>query len=165
MTKESWTEILPTVFLGIRAAHREDLHASSAELVYGQTIRLPADFFAENKANDGNNIEPADMVRQLRETFNKIRPTDGSRHGTRKTFLFKELNTASHVFITRRPSETPLQNPYEGPFPVVSRNEKTYVVRVRGKDTGLLNASNLPTYSTRTITTGMTTLGKKYVRA
>ena len=31
--------------------------------------------------------------------------------------------------------KTPLQDPYEGPFPVVSTNEKTYVVRVRGKDT------------------------------
>ena len=132
---DRWTEILPTVLLGIRPAHRKDLHASFAELVYGQTIRLPADFFAENKANDGNNIELADMVRQLRETFNKIRPTEGSRHGTRKTFLFKDLNTTSHVFIRVDQVKIPLRNPYEGPFPVFSRNEKTYVVRVRGKDT------------------------------
>ena len=42
---------------------------------------------------------------------------------------------ASHVFIRVDQVKTPLQNPYERPFPVVSRDEKTYVVRVRGKDT------------------------------
>ena len=131
---DRWTEILPTVLLGIRAAHREDLYAFSAELVYGQTLRLSAEFFAESKANDGNNMEPAD-IKQLWEVFNKVRPTEGSRHGTRKTFQFKNLSTASHVFIRVDQVKTPLQNPYEGPSPVVCRNNKTYIVRVRGKDT------------------------------
>ncbi|KAL0809105.1 hypothetical protein ABMA28_012730 [Loxostege sticticalis] len=37
----SWTESLPIVLLGIRSAIKEDLNTSSAELVYGEPLRLP----------------------------------------------------------------------------------------------------------------------------
>ena len=129
---DRWSDTLPTILLGIRAAYREDLHASAAELVYGETIRLPGEFFAESKGNDA---EPAEMVRQLREAFKQIRPTEGTRHGNRKSFIFKDLKTASHVFVRVDHAKSPLQSPYDGPFPVVSRTQKTYVVRLRGKDT------------------------------
>src|SRR5690606_9941253 len=36
--KNSWTTNLPLVLLGIRSSHKEDLHATSAELVYGTTL-------------------------------------------------------------------------------------------------------------------------------
>lgn len=42
---ESWTDALPVILLGIRAAFREDLDASVAELVFGESIRLPGEFF------------------------------------------------------------------------------------------------------------------------
>lgn len=42
---EHWTEVLPTILLGIRASLKPDIQASSAELVYGTPIRLPGDFF------------------------------------------------------------------------------------------------------------------------
>ncbi|GFQ89694.1 integrase catalytic domain-containing protein [Trichonephila clavata] len=38
---EHWSDALPTVLLGFRTAYKEDLQSSSAELVYGTTIRLP----------------------------------------------------------------------------------------------------------------------------
>ena len=40
-----WTEILPMVLLGIRTAVKEDIGCSTAELVYGTTLRLPGEFF------------------------------------------------------------------------------------------------------------------------
>ncbi|KAI5720352.1 hypothetical protein M8J77_005348 [Diaphorina citri] len=41
-----WTDILPTVLLGNRAAWRDDFKASCAELVYGEPLRLPGEFLA-----------------------------------------------------------------------------------------------------------------------
>ncbi|GFV98768.1 hypothetical protein TNCV_2912851 [Trichonephila clavipes] len=38
---EKWTEILPTILLDFRAALKENLGCTSAELVYGKTLRLP----------------------------------------------------------------------------------------------------------------------------
>ena len=129
---DRWSDTLPTILLGIRAAYRDDLHASTAELVYGETIRLPAEFLSGTKEN---NVEPAEVVQQLREAFRRIRPAEGSRHGNKKSFVFKDLKTATHVFVRVDRVKGPLENPYEGPFPVVERREKTYVIRLRGKDT------------------------------
>lgn len=36
-----WTEVLPAALLGIRAAWKEDMQATTVEVVYGQTLRLP----------------------------------------------------------------------------------------------------------------------------
>ncbi|KAJ8417711.1 hypothetical protein AAFF_G00225540 [Aldrovandia affinis] len=41
----SWIDRLPWVMLGLRTAPKEDLLSSSAELVYGQALRVPGDFF------------------------------------------------------------------------------------------------------------------------
>lgn len=46
-----WTDFLPTVLMGLRAAWREDLKTTCAELVYGETIRLPGEFLAPNHYN------------------------------------------------------------------------------------------------------------------
>ena len=46
---DSWTKILPTVLLGMRSAHKEDLGASSAEFLYGENFKLPGQFFSETK--------------------------------------------------------------------------------------------------------------------
>lgn len=41
---DRWTEVLPTVLMGIRAAWKDDIQATPAELVYGGTLRLPGQF-------------------------------------------------------------------------------------------------------------------------
>lgn len=126
-----WSDVLPVVLLGIRAAYRVDLGTSVAELVYGEKVRLPTEFFSNRKEN---NTEPVEVVNQLREHFRDVRPVAGSRHGQKKIFVFKDLSTASHVFVRVDAARSPLDNPYEGPFPVISRSQKTYVVRFRGRD-------------------------------
>lgn len=46
---QQWTKTLPIVLLGLRTVLKEDINASPAELVYGETLRLPGDFFKESK--------------------------------------------------------------------------------------------------------------------
>ena len=43
-SSDRWTQVLPTVLMGIRAAYKEELQATPAEMVYGDTIRLPGEF-------------------------------------------------------------------------------------------------------------------------
>lgn len=40
--RDDWSRILPTVLLGLRTTFREEFKTSSAELVYGTTLRIPA---------------------------------------------------------------------------------------------------------------------------
>ena len=44
-----WTEVLPLVLLGIRTAIKSDLGCSAAELVFGTTVMLPAQFVSPSQ--------------------------------------------------------------------------------------------------------------------
>ncbi len=48
LTDDRWIERLPWVLLGLRIVPKEDLQTSSAELVYGQTLRVPRDFIPDS---------------------------------------------------------------------------------------------------------------------
>ncbi|GFS82698.1 hypothetical protein NPIL_700991 [Nephila pilipes] len=39
-----WTTVLPTILLGFCATWKEDLQATTAEMIYGASIRLPGEF-------------------------------------------------------------------------------------------------------------------------
>ncbi|XP_076256094.1 uncharacterized protein LOC143193654 [Rhynchophorus ferrugineus] len=53
----------------------------------------------------------------LRRTITIARrtPVEGTRHGDSKIFVFKDLATATHVFVRHDSPKTPLQMPYDGP--------------------------------------------------
>lgn len=42
---EHWTEILPSILLGLSVTVRENIGYSPSEMVCGSTLRLPGDFF------------------------------------------------------------------------------------------------------------------------
>lgn len=127
--QESWHRALPIVLLGMRAALKEDLQVSSAELVYGEPLCLPGELFVSSSPTD--RVEDmTNFAVQLRHHMARLRPTPASRHGQRSTFVSKDLESASHVFLrddTIRPS---LKPPYSGPHKVVARKDKTITIIV-----------------------------------
>ena len=40
-----WVDTLPMALLGIRTTLKQAYHCTSAELVYGTTLRIPGEFF------------------------------------------------------------------------------------------------------------------------
>jgi len=62
-----WSEELPLILLGLRTTLKEDLKASPAELFYGQTLRLPGQFFEETK----HLPDTTDFIKQLQSQFPK----------------------------------------------------------------------------------------------
>lgn len=130
---DRWTDTLPAILLGVRNAWRDDCQATSAELVYGEPLRLPGEFLqASHREGQPNATE---LAQELREQFSKLRPTPASRHCEKRVFVFKDLQSSSHVFVRHDMPRSILQCPYDGPFEVLSRNDKTFVVRIRGKKT------------------------------
>lgn len=127
----SWTEVLPTILLGFRASLKEDLNATPAELVYGSTLRLPGDFFDSSTSIK----DPSIYVAKLREHFQSFKPKPTKVHSRNTVFVHKELDKCSHVFVRCDTVRRSLQPPYDGPFPIVSRNDKTFTLLVKGKPT------------------------------
>ncbi|XP_051162403.1 uncharacterized protein K02A2.6-like [Leptopilina boulardi] len=126
-----WTEILPTVLLGIRAAWKDDLQSTAAEMVYGQTLRLPGELLTSSSQSS---TATAEYVQTLRNHIQQLRPVNGSRHGERRTFIFKDLATAESVFLRHDGPKSRLQLPYDGPFKVVSRSEKAFKINMNGRE-------------------------------
>ncbi len=50
-----------------------------------------------------------------------------------KTFVSQDLDTCTHVFVRVDAVKKPLQQPYQGPFKVLSRRRKTVTVDKDGK--------------------------------
>ncbi|XP_071041632.1 uncharacterized protein [Parasteatoda tepidariorum] len=117
-----WTEVLPTVLLGLRSALKEVLNASSDELVYGTALRLPGDFM--HLVNSPNCNNPFTFVHQLRNCISKLRLVPTSAHCKQTVFVHKELRNSSHVFFRCDAPKPSLAPKVSGPHQVLPRNEK-----------------------------------------
>ncbi|KAF7263487.1 hypothetical protein GWI33_002220 [Rhynchophorus ferrugineus] len=73
------------------------------------------------------------LQKQPTDLLELLRPVEGTRHGDGKIFVFKDLDTATHVFVRHDSPKTPLQMPYDGPYEVISRSEKVFILLMRGK--------------------------------
>jgi transposase InsO family protein len=78
----TWVESLPLVLLGIRSAFKDDLKSSSAELLYGEPLRLPGEIFAPTSEQD---IDFTDYLSRLRKFSADLQPVPASRHSKRKS--------------------------------------------------------------------------------
>lgn len=131
---ESWTTALPMVLLGLRNTYKPDLDTSAAELVYGETLRLPGEFVDPRRLQLPNSTD-TNFICQLREHISRIRPPQASRHGTRPTYVPKDLDRCTHVMLRSDGVKPPLQAPYSGPHKVVKRGDRTLDIIVNGKTT------------------------------
>nr|XP_054930349.1 uncharacterized protein LOC129386421 [Dermacentor andersoni] len=122
---------LPLTLLGIRSAFKEDLSCATAELVYGTSLRLPADFFEEKTLT--SSVTASEYVDQLRDVFRNLRPQPTRFNKPRAVYITSDLQTATHVFVRYGPVRGSLQPHYLGPFPVLERFPSNFVVDVNGK--------------------------------
>lgn len=134
---DHWSDILPTVLLGLHCTVREDVGVSPAEMLYGTTLRLPGEFFESPSLDTSSGSIPLSFVNQLKQKMELLRPIPDSNHSTTKIFDSPELNTCTHVFIRKDSVKKSLQLPYAGPFRVVKRFDKYFTVLVKDKETNI----------------------------
>lgn len=61
---EAWVDVLPVILMGIRAARKDDLRSTPAEMIYGEPIKLPGEFQHDEKA--AWTQKPCEIVQSLR---------------------------------------------------------------------------------------------------
>ncbi len=124
-----WLDVLPLVMLGIRSAIKDDLAATTAELVYGATLRLPAQFFS----CEVNSLpDPTDFMSRLKSHMLSVR-VKAPRSLQKNFSVHKELSTCTHVFVRCDAVRKPLQPPYDRPFEVIDRKEKYFILDFGGR--------------------------------
>ena len=126
---KDWFVELPLILLGLRVAYREDLKCSAADLLYGQGLRIPGEFFD----SPASTVDRSEFCKQLHQSFQNVKAPNPSHHGQQKVFVDAELKSCTHVFVRVDSVKRPLQHPYEGPYEVVQRDDKFMDVLISGK--------------------------------
>ncbi|XP_037941508.1 uncharacterized protein DDB_G0288805-like [Teleopsis dalmanni] len=117
--------------IGFRVVVKEDINACPSQLVYGVGLRLPGEFISEVNRDVSN--PQAEFVAKLKRFMNDLRPTQTAHHSSGKVFIEKDLYSSDQVFVRNSMICKPLQAPYEGPFTVLKRFDKYFVVDVKGR--------------------------------
>ena len=127
-----WMANLPLVLLGLRAATREDAPISPAHLVYGAPLRLPGEFFDPESRRA---CKTTDFVSQLQRSLRDMTPAPVEFHSQQRGHSSPpaSLEATPCVFVRVDAVRRPLSPPYVGPFEVLERNSKTFVLLRAGK--------------------------------
>ncbi|XP_057334995.1 uncharacterized protein LOC130673800 [Microplitis mediator] len=146
--QESWYDALPAVLLGLRAAWKDDIQTTPAELVYGEPIRLPGELLTPS-----NKTTPHDIINTLKRHFNSLAPAEMSRHGKHSVFCFRNLSTCSHVLVRNDQIGPSFSPPYEGPYRVITRHDKYFIVDFRGRQIAISVDRLKPVYEANSVDT------------
>lgn len=134
LSTNSWVDELPTVMLGLRAASRSDTGVSAAQLTFGRTLRLPGDFY---DATEVGLTEPHSLVERIRENIQSLKPVPGPHSNSRLYFVHPDLSKVEYVFVRDDTVRSPLKPPYNGPYQVLKRGPKAYVIQLPGRKSNI----------------------------
>jgi len=104
---EKWTNALPLVLLGIRTAYKEELQSSAVELFYGEPLRVPGELLVPTTSR----FKASTFIEQLRRHMDQLRPTPAACHAFPATFIHKNLQDSTHVFLRQDPIRRALEPP------------------------------------------------------
>ncbi|PNF40131.1 hypothetical protein B7P43_G09999 [Cryptotermes secundus] len=113
LADHQWTQTLPLILLGIDTAFKEDVQASVAELVYGELLAPAAD-----------PADPAHLITKLRQHMAHLRPLLAACYTSPVTFIYRDLEKCTHVFLHQDATRQALEPPYCGTHQVLSWREK-----------------------------------------
>ncbi len=78
-------------------------------------------------------MDPSNYATHLKDCMKTLHctPTRQPSHSSRQNS--SALDSASHVFVRHDAVKKPLQQPYDGPFPVLTRADRYYTLDLNGR--------------------------------
>ena len=129
--KKGWLDTLPVVLLGIRGTPNNS-GLSPFNMVTGSPMLLPYPII--NNDNHINEDFSIDCVKNLANAMLKLKVQDFSKqYPNNKTFIPKELNKCTHVWLRVDRVRKPLEAPYSGPFEIIERTPKFFKIKMLTK--------------------------------
>lgn len=128
----NWINTLPAVLLGLRTALRDDSKFSASDIIYGQSIRVPADLIVPT--SDAAQPPVEIFVQNLQDNLRNIRPSTTLWNNKQRPYINPELDVSSHVFLRIDSVKKPLSAPYAGPYRVIRRDDKTFTLDIEGTE-------------------------------
>ena len=125
MNQSNWLEHLHLVFLGLHTAGKDDIKCSSAEMVYGTTLRLPGQFFLRPLQKLLDMTSFVDWLTSSMANLAYNSPVQS------QIYVPKLLQTCTHVFVQDLAKINILQPSYIGPFKILVRHPKFFEVKIK----------------------------------
>ncbi|XP_066983780.1 uncharacterized protein [Macrobrachium rosenbergii] len=129
-TAEDWKYKLPWVLLGLRSAPMANGDPSAAEKIYGEPLVVPGELVTEDRHNPS--------VQRLSDIVGKFSPCKWTYTNRSVAFTPLGLSSTTHVFVRDDAVHPPLTRPYRGPFHVLERNNKAFLLALHGKNDWVL---------------------------
>jgi len=127
-----WTVRLPLILLGIRLSYKDEIRGCPAEMVYGQSLRLPAEVFVPS--SDKIDDDTSDLIVDLKKAFKSVEPSSPKDNNNTNNYIPKALENCRQVFVRVDKVKTGLQAPYDGPYTVVRRFRKFFVIQMKDRN-------------------------------
>jgi len=121
-----WPSHLPWILLGLRSAPKDDSGLSSAELLYGAPLSLPG------QPPTADESPPSSFVEFSPPELRHL-PTRHRSYAEVASSVPAALQKADFVYVKRGGVTPPLAAPYSGPYRILSRSPKSYVIDVGGR--------------------------------
>jgi hypothetical protein len=120
---------LPWVLLGLRVAPKEDTGVSAAQVTFGVQLTLPGELLGAPP------VAAADLAAKLGQGPQQpaVIPLRSRSYAQVAAELPQALQQAEYVYIRRGGVFPPLAAKFEGPYEVLEKRDKYYVIRVGGK--------------------------------
>ncbi|KAK3889024.1 hypothetical protein Pcinc_006900 [Petrolisthes cinctipes] len=119
----TWSSQLPWVLLGLRSTPKEGLDASPAEMVFGEPLVVPGEFFPDAPSNND--------ISRLRNIVGKLAPCKQTYKPPDHCYIPRDLHSTKHVFLRTDAQTSPLTPPYSGPYEVIERRKKVFLRRIK----------------------------------
>ena len=123
-----WSQNLPLVMLTIRNSVKDELQCSPADLVYGQSLRLPQEF----RAPMLEPCTPSQFVSGLKEHFKNLKAPP-TRIQANSSYIDQHLNKCKQVLVRNDHVQNPLELRYSGPYHVLDKQAKYFLISINGK--------------------------------
>ena len=117
------------MLLGLRTAPKEDIHTTAAGMVDGTPLTVPGDFVCPSD----DPVAAAELLSNIRDEVLKLRPTTVLRHGTTVSHVPNNIMSTDYVFVRHDAHRGPLHRIYDGPYDVIERANKTFVLDIGGR--------------------------------
>ncbi|XP_066980935.1 uncharacterized protein [Macrobrachium rosenbergii] len=125
-TAEDWKCQLPWVLLGLRTTPRANGAPSAAEKTYGESLVVPDKLVTEDRHNPS--------LQRLRDVVGKFVPCKRTYTDRSATFTPPGLASTTHIFVRDDTVCPPLTKPYRGPFRMLERNNKAFLLALSGRN-------------------------------
>ncbi|GBM79033.1 hypothetical protein AVEN_77620-1 [Araneus ventricosus] len=99
---------------------------SSPAIILIQTEWYKGDFFRKTKPTATVFV----FLQQLKSPVQNLQPVPASIHTKSKVFIHKDFSTATHVSFRCDIVRRLLEQPYDGPYKVLSRTDKVFTLEI-----------------------------------